>query len=81
MNKALAVNEVFITGCKDCLNARQQTSLYARKWERDRMKENYRADMLQRYDGDKLDKDWVKMHTDKAIEQFGQDYVTEVLRK
>ncbi|HEU5187931.1 MAG TPA: hypothetical protein VFT87_05530 [Candidatus Saccharimonadales bacterium] len=79
-NKAAVVNGEYRTGCDKCLNTRQQSSLYARKYARDRMKEDYRGDMLQRYDGDKVNPEWVKMHEDKAREDLGQETVEEVLR-
>jgi len=79
--KAVVLNGEYITGCSQCIESKKHTALFARKWERERMKENHREDMLQRYDGDKLDQNWVKAHQDKAIEEYGIDGVTEVLRK
>lgn len=79
-NKAAVVNGEHISGCSACINTKQKSSMYANKYQRDRMRENYRGDMLQRYDGDKISKEWVEKYPDKALEQLGQDAVEKVLR-
>lgn len=78
--KAIVLNGEYIAGCAKCIDSKKNTAAFARKWERERMKENHREDMLQRYDGDKLDKNWVNSHEQKAIDEYGIDNITEVLR-
>lgn len=80
-NKAAVVNGEYRTGCNQCLNTRQQSSDYANKYRRDRMRENGRKDMLQRYDGEEINPEWVKAHEDKAIEAYGAAEVERILRK
>lgn len=79
-DKAAVINGEYRTGCSKCIHSRQQSSTYAAKYSRDRMRENARGDMLQRYDGDKINKEWVQLHTDKAIEDLGQAEVERILR-
>jgi hypothetical protein len=79
-NKAAVVNGEYISGCKACINTRQQSSDYAARFKREAMKKDYRKDVLQRYDGDKVNPEWVKEYPDKALEEFGQDKVTDILR-
>lgn len=79
-DKAAVVNGRYISGCATCLNTKKQASLYARKWQRDRMKEDHRKDLLQRYDGDKLNPDFVKEHEQQIKEQYGQKRLEDVLR-
>jgi hypothetical protein len=79
-DKASLVDGVLTEGCKLCLVTAQGTSLYYRKYQRDRMKENHRKDLIQRYDGDKINKEWVEAYPDKAIEGLGQETVERILR-
>lgn len=79
-NKAAVINGEYRSGCSKCLNTTQQSSAYANKWRRDRSRENHRADILQRYEGGKLNPEWIKQNEAKAIEDLGIDKVTEVLR-
>lgn len=80
-NKAAVVNGQYTSGCSKCLNGKQKTSLYGRKWSRDRMRENYRKDMLQRYEGEGLNPAWVKEYESQAREEYGDKVIEEVLRK
>lgn len=79
-NKAAVVDGEYRSGCKDCLRTNQKSSLYARKYARDRMREDYRKDMLQRYDGEKINPEWVKANEAQALEALGEETVTEILR-
>lgn len=78
--KAALINGQYISGCAQCLNTTQSSSIYAAKWKRERSKDDYRGDLVQRYDGDKINPEWVRLYTDKAIEALGQTEVTNILR-
>lgn len=61
--------------CEGCL-VRQKPGEFAAKWIRDRQKEDYRKDLLQRYDfSDKneIDHDWAKAYPEQAMNHFGKD--------
>ena len=79
--KAAVINGVYITGCSQCLNTTQSSGLFAAKWKRDRSRENHRADIVQRYLGDKINPEWVKLYPDKAKEALGDKAVEDILRK
>jgi hypothetical protein len=62
--------------CDSCL-IRQKPTDFAAKWVRDRQREDYRKDMLQRYDfSDKneIDHDWAKAYPEQALNHFGKDW-------
>lgn len=78
--KAAVVDGEYITGCPVCLNITQGSAQYAAKYTRERMKENGRKDIVQRYDGDKVSKEWVKLYEDKARQDYGDTFVEGILR-
>lgn len=78
--KTAIVDGALVTGCSACLNTVVHGADYAAKYNRERSKDNHRADIVQRYDGDKINPEWVKLHEAKAIADLGQDKVTEILR-
>lgn len=81
MTKAAVINGEYVTGCNQCLSLVTHSSDYAAKWKRERSKENHRADIVQRYDGDKINQEWVKLYPDKAREALGEQEVEKILRK
>lgn len=78
--KAAVINVEYVEGCKECLNTTQVSGVFAAKWKRERSKENHRADIVQRYAGDKLNPEWVRLYEKKAREEFGDSYIEEFLR-
>jgi hypothetical protein len=78
--KAAVINGKYVTGCSLCIRTTQGSSLYAAKYNRDRSRENHRADIVQRYDGDRINKEWVKLYEQKARDEFGDDKVNDILR-
>lgn len=79
--KAAVINGQYVTGCSQCLNTAQSSGLFAAKYNRERSKENHRADIVQRYDGDKINPEWVRLHETKAREAWGDQVVEDLLRK
>lgn len=79
--KAAVINGAYIEGCAQCLDSRQESSLFTAKYNRERSKENHRADIVQRYDGDKVNAEWVRLHEQKAREAWGDQTVEDILRK
>ena len=63
--------------CEKCVSNFTGTADYARKYERDRQREDYRKDILQRFDGDKPDRDFIRAYPQKAREYWDE----ETLRK
>lgn len=63
--------------CEDCFDSNIAFADYARKYNRDRQREDYRKDILQRWDGDKPDKDFVRAYPEKSRELWDN----ETLRK
>lgn len=78
--KAAVINGEYIEGCAQCLNTTQVSTDYAAKWKRERSKENHRADIVQRYDGDKINPEWVKLYEAKARSDLGDETVNNILR-
>lgn len=78
--KAAVINGQYITGCGHCLNNVQHSSDYAARFKREAMKKDYRKDIVQRYEGDKVNPEWVKLYEDKAREAFGDAEVERILR-
>ncbi|MBA3755745.1 MAG: hypothetical protein H0X02_05730 [Nitrosomonas sp.] len=79
--KAVVINGTYTIGCKRCLPTTTHSADYAAKYTRDRMKEDNRKDIVQRYNGDEINQEWVKLHTDKAKEALGDQAVEDILRK
>ena len=74
--QAAVVRGVYLSErCDSCLS-RQKPGEFAAKWNRDRQKEDYRKDLLQRWDfGDKneIDHDWARVYPKEAEAYFGKD--------
>lgn len=64
--------------CDRCINQVPTSAVYARKFERDRQREDYRRDLIQPLDGDKMNKDFIRQYPDKAQEYWGRDVLKEV---
>ena len=80
-SKTLVKDGALITGCRVCLPTFTHTSSdYAAKYKRDRSRENYRADIVQRYDGDSINKEWVKLYEDKARQDLGDETVDKIIQ-
>jgi len=80
-DKASVVDGQYIEGCKLCINTVQKNSIYHRKYIRDRMKENHRKDMIQRYDGEDINPEWVKAYPEIARQDLGEAEMERILRK
>lgn len=79
--KSIVTNGVYKSGCRICLpTATHATAAYAAKYHRDRQREDYRKDIIQRYDGEGINPEYVKQYETKAREQWGDDQVNEILR-
>lgn len=63
--------------CENCLASYKQSAVYARKHARDRDREDHRKDTIQRFEGDKVNPDFVRAYPKEAATQFGP----EILRK
>lgn len=79
--KAAVIDGVYLSGCSQCLSTGQSSADYSAKWRRERSKDDHRADIVQRYDGDKINPEWVKLHEKKAREALGDKAVEDLLRK
>lgn len=79
--KAAILDGQYVEGCNQCLNTVTHSADYAAKWRRERSKEDHRQDIVQRYDGDKINKEWVQLYESKAREALGDAKVEEILRQ
>ena len=70
---AKVINGEYISGCSECIGHKQQIALYSNKFRRDRMKENHRGTLMQRYNGDKPNGDFIKLYPDKAKGVFNEE--------
>lgn len=78
--KAAVIDGEYVEGCNACMNNTQGAADYAAKWKRDRSREDFRKDIVQRYDGDKLNPEWVKLYEAQARDEFGDAAVEDLLR-
>lgn len=77
--KATIVHGEYMTErCSACVKSFTPPSAYAAKYHRDRMKENHRADMVQRFDGDKPSKEFARLYPERARQQFGDKFMETV---
>jgi len=77
--KAAIVHDEYMSDrCDKCVNTFVPTSEYAAKYRRDRMRENHRADLVQRFDGDKPSKEFARLHPEQARQQFGDRFMETV---
>lgn len=80
-SKTVVKDGIIISGCRICLPTITHTSSdFAAKYKRERSRENHRADIVQRYDGDKINKEWVKLYEDKARQDLGDETVNNIIR-
>jgi len=80
-SKSTIVHGQVVIGCRICLpTTTHQAALYAAKYNRVRSIENHRADLVQRYDGDKPNPEFAKLYEKTAREQWGDEAVETMLR-
>ena len=53
----------------------------AAHYKRREMVRDNLKDIVQRYDGDKINPEWIRLYEDKAREEFGDAKVEDMLRK
>lgn len=66
------------TRCTKCASSFVPTADFAAKYKRDRMRENHRADLVQRYDGDKPSKEYARLYPEQARRQFGDKFMETI---
>lgn len=59
--------------CERCLANYKHIADYARKYDRDRGREDYRKDIIQRWDGDKPSREFIEAYPEEAEEYFGPE--------
>jgi len=70
--KTRLVNGEQVTGCGFCLNPKN-IAVFARKYKRDRMKEDHRKDLVQRFDNsNRPSAEYAKLYPQQAKQQFGR---------
>lgn len=60
--------------CKTCLGLKQ-TAGYSAKFQRDRMRENHRKDLIQRWEGNEPNPEFARAYQDQARNEFGEEFV------
>jgi hypothetical protein len=64
--------------CERCYGAHPlNVAPYARKYERDRQREDYRKDIIQRFEGDKVNPEFVDAYPDVAKKQWGDSVLRD----
>lgn len=80
-SKSIVKNGKLLTGCRLCLPTLTHLSAdYSAKYNRNRSRDNHRADIVQRYDGDRISKEYVTLYEDKARKDLGDEAVNNILR-
>lgn len=71
-------NGVYISErCDRCMANNKQFADYARKYNRDRGREDYRKDIIQGYEGDKVNPEFIKAYPKEAEERWGKDVLRD----
>lgn len=78
LKAAIVRGEYMSDRCNKCANTFVPTSEYAAKYKRDRMRENHRADLIQRFDGDKPSKEFARLNPEQARRQFGDKFMETI---
>ncbi len=63
--------------CDKCFSNYGRISAYARKYNRDRGREDYRKDIIQRFEGDKINPDFVEAYREQSQKEFGNEVVRD----
>lgn len=63
--------------CERCLANYRPISPFSRKYDRDRGREDYRRDIIQRFEGDKINPEFVKAYPIEAERQWGADVLRD----
>lgn len=78
--KAAVIGGEYIKGCPQCLTTTTTSADYAAKYKRNAMRKDNQRDLVQRYDGEKVSKEWVQLHEQKARQALGDQAVEDILR-
>lgn len=78
LRAAIVRGEYMSDRCDKCAGSFVPTSDFAAKFKRDRMRENHRADLVQRFDGDKPSKEFARLYPTQARQQFGDKFMETV---
>lgn len=71
-------NKVYLSErCDRCLAAKNGISIYARKYNRDRGREDYRKDIIQRYEGTEINPEFVRAYPEEAKAQWGDSVLRD----
>lgn len=77
--KTAIKNGVYVSErCEKCLNSFVANAAYARKYNRDRQREDYRKDIIQRWRGNEPDPEFIKAYPKESAEQWGEDILRTV---
>lgn len=63
--------------CERCVANFNTSALYARKFERESQKRTYAKDLIQRFDGDKINPEYVKAYPEEARKQWGDSVLRD----
>ena len=78
LKSAIVRGELVTDRCEKCLDNFVPSGAYAAKFRRDRMKENHRADLVQRYRGDKPNPEFARLYPERARQQFGDKFMERI---
>ena len=76
--KTAIKNGIYLTErCERCLNNFAINSVYARKFNRERDKRDHAKDIIQRFNGDKINPDFVDAYPEESRKQWGDDVLRD----
>lgn len=78
LKASIARGEYMSERCDKCVNNFIPTSDFAAKYKRDRMRESHRADLVQRFDGDRPSKEYARLYPERARAQFGDEFMETI---
>lgn len=64
--------------CDKCLSSFTESSVYARKSEREADKRKHEKDLIQRYEGDKINPEFVRAYPKESEAQWGKNILREL---
>ncbi len=67
--------------CDSCFSNYSNIATYARKYNRDRGREDYRKDIIQRFEGDKINPEFVDAYREQSQSEFGDSVVRDYGQK
>lgn len=78
LNSAVKNGKYVSERCDKCLANNASYADYARKYERDSQRRKFGRDLVQKYEGDKINEEYVKSYPEKSKQLWGDSVVRDM---